>query len=232
MKNIYIIGDVHGCYKTLLALINKLPNKFDSKICFVGDLIDRGSNSKEIIKLIRDNNYDCVLGNHESYMIDSLEKIIEDNSLVQSEKWTLKAGGIPTIKSYDNTEDILDDMYYLKTLPLFLEYKDYKTNDNRYLVVSHSSVEAKWIYKDFSIDSKEYKELQNSVLNGRYKNFDNKDVFNVYGHTPVNNVTSNLYQANIDLGCCYSKEQMLDPRLCALAFPSMKVYTQENIEEV
>ena len=81
MKNIYIIGDVHGCYKTLLALINKLPNKFDSKICFVGDLIDRGSNSKEIIKLIRDNNYDCVLGNHESYMIDSLEKIIEDNSL-------------------------------------------------------------------------------------------------------------------------------------------------------
>ena len=222
MKNIYIIGDVHGCYKTLLALINKLPNKFDSKICFVGDLIDRGSNSKEIIKLIRDNNYDCVLGNHESYMIDSLEKIIEDNSLVQSEKWTLKAGGIATIKSYDNTEDILDDMYYLKTLPLFLEYKDYKTNDNRYLVVSHSSVEAKWIYKDFSIDSKEYKELKNSVLNGRYKNFD----INVYVHS------SNSHQANIDLGCCYSKEQMLNPRLCALEFPSMKVYTQENIEGV
>ena len=128
--------------------------------------------------------------------------------------------------------DILDDMDYLITLPLFIEYKEYKTNDNRYLFVSHSSVEAKWIYKDFSIESKEYKELQNSVLNGRYKNFDNKDVFNVYGHTPVNNVTSNLYQANIDLGCCYSKEQMLDPRLCALAFPSMKVYTQENIEEV
>ena len=32
MKNIYIIGDGQGCYKTLLALINKLPNKFDSKI--------------------------------------------------------------------------------------------------------------------------------------------------------------------------------------------------------
>lgn len=32
MKNIYIIGDGQGCYKTLLALINKIPNKFDSKI--------------------------------------------------------------------------------------------------------------------------------------------------------------------------------------------------------
>ena len=34
MDNIYIIGDVHGCYKTLLALINKLPNKQSSKIVF------------------------------------------------------------------------------------------------------------------------------------------------------------------------------------------------------
>jgi serine/threonine protein phosphatase 1 len=114
---------------------------------------------------------------------------------------------------------------------LFLEYKDYKTNDNRYLVVSHSSVEAKWIYKDFSIESKEYKELQNSVLNGRYKNFDNRDIFNVYGHTPVNNVTSSSYQANIDLGC-YSREEMENPRLCALEFPSMNVYIQKVIEGI
>ena len=118
--------------------------------------------------------------------------------------------------------DILDDMDYLITLPLFIEYKEYKTNDNRYLFVSHSSVEAKWIYKKFSIDSKEYKELKNSILNGRYKNFD----INVYVHS------SNSHQANIDLGCCYSKEQMQNPRLCALKFPSMKVYTQENIERV
>ena len=123
-------------------------------------------------------------------------------------------------------------MYYLITLPLFIEYKEYKTNDNRNLFVSHSSVEAKWIYKKFSIDSKEYKELKNSILNGRYKNFDNKDIFNVYRHTPVNNLSSNSHQANIDLGCCYSKEQMQNPRLCALKFPSMKVYTQENIERV
>lgn len=45
MENIYIISDVHGCYKTLLALIDKLPNKKDSKIVFVGDLVDRGANS-------------------------------------------------------------------------------------------------------------------------------------------------------------------------------------------
>lgn len=42
MEQIYIISDVHGCYKTLLALINQFPNKQNSKIVFVGDLIDKG----------------------------------------------------------------------------------------------------------------------------------------------------------------------------------------------
>ncbi|MCT7603919.1 metallophosphoesterase [Aliarcobacter butzleri] len=65
MENIYIIGDVHGCYKSLIALIDKLPNKEKSKICFVGDLVDRGMYSYEVVKFVMENNYDCVLGNHE-----------------------------------------------------------------------------------------------------------------------------------------------------------------------
>ena len=32
VNDIYVIGDVHGHYNELVELINKLPNKFDSKI--------------------------------------------------------------------------------------------------------------------------------------------------------------------------------------------------------
>ena len=53
MENIYIIGDVHGCYRSLLALIEQLPRKFDSKICFVGDLIDRGPASADVVEFVR-----------------------------------------------------------------------------------------------------------------------------------------------------------------------------------
>ena len=62
----YIIGDVHGNFQTLKALISKLPK--NSEIIFVGDLVDRGLNSKEVIEFIRINNYKCVLGNHEKLM--------------------------------------------------------------------------------------------------------------------------------------------------------------------
>ena len=52
MENIYIISDVHGCYKTLLALIEQFPNKQNSKIVFVGDLVDRGNDSYNVVKFI------------------------------------------------------------------------------------------------------------------------------------------------------------------------------------
>ena len=73
---IYIIGDVHGCYKTLLALIKKLPK--DIRICFVGDLIDRGENSKNVVEFIKSNNYDCILGNHKQMFAEKFIKIINN----------------------------------------------------------------------------------------------------------------------------------------------------------
>lgn len=228
-ENIYIIGDVHGCYKTLRALINKLPNKEKSKICFVGDLIDRGTRSKEVIDFIIENNYDSVLGNHEYFMIKSLPLILEDKKYLHSEKWTLKAGGIETLKSYESISDMKAHLKFLKTLPLYKEYKNFKTNDGRYLVVSHSAVESKWKYKDESKDSKKYKDLKNTVLNSRYKNHDNKKIFNVYGHTPTSEAIIEIHKAQIDLGCCY-KDKEPNARLCALEFPSMKVIIQDNIE--
>ena len=46
--NHYIIGDVHGEYDTLMRLVSKIPS--EAKLIFVGDLIDRGSQSVEVIR--------------------------------------------------------------------------------------------------------------------------------------------------------------------------------------
>jgi len=227
-KSIYVIGDVHGCYKTLLALVKKLPK--NAKICFVGDLIDRGKDSSKVLKFIRKNRYDSVLGNHEYFMIEAAPNIVKNINKISDYKWTQKAGGIETLKSYSQKSQILDDVEYLKSLPLYIEYKDIKTKDGRYLVVSHSSVENKWKYKDYEKDTKEYKKFQETLLFSRYKNYDNKDIFNIYGHTPTTEAIIKNFRAQIDLGCCYQKESGLNPRLCAIEFPSMKIITQENIE--
>ena len=43
----------------------------------------------------------------------------------------------------------------------------------------------------------------------------------------------NEFSCGIDLGCYYKKNpsKIENPRLCALEFPSMKLFIQENIED-
>lgn len=228
-KQIYIIGDVHGCYKSLLALIEQFPNKQNSKIVFVGDLIDRGSNSCEVVKFIMDNNYDCVKGNHEEIFLEYAPSK-ENEDLSDSKYWLFKCGGEQTLKSYTSKDEYYKQYDFIKTLPLYLEYKDYKTTDNRYLVVSHSAVGKVWDKRD-SKDKFDIEDFENQLLYKRYKQFDNKDIFNVYGHTPRSEAKLTSFDANVDLGCVYKKEKVINPRLCALEFPSMNIYTQENLED-
>ncbi len=49
-KGIWVIGDVHGEYKKLRSLLVKIPK--DENICFVGDLIDKGEKSAEVVNLV------------------------------------------------------------------------------------------------------------------------------------------------------------------------------------
>jgi len=239
MEKLYVVGDIHGCYKTLLALIKKLPNKEKSKICFVGDLIDRGSNSKDVIEFVKLNNYDCVLGNHELFFIDNVPKVLEDEINDEVKKWLYSYGGKETLKSYlmDNStldkELLLTHLEYLKSLPNYIEYKNLKTKDNRYLVVSHSNLGDKWQFKDYSKDSVEYQQFLKMIHFGRFKNYDNKDIYNVFGHTPIEKVDiANGYKTNVDTGCVYDNGINLKGYLTALEFPKLRVIKQENTERI
>lgn len=68
----YVIGDVQGCFLTLQALLKKI--NFDSskdKLIFLGDIINRGSHSLEMLRFLFQHQ-DCmttVLGNHEIFAL-------------------------------------------------------------------------------------------------------------------------------------------------------------------
>lgn len=229
-EQIYIIGGVHGCYKTLLALIDKLPK--DAKVCFVGDLCDRGKNSKDVIEFVKSNNYDCVIRNHEKMFIENAKEILKTDKIdEESSFWINKCGGQETLNSYDNDKELLiKHITFLETFPLYHEYKDSKI-DNRYLVVSHSNVGEQWQYRNKDKESLDYKDFEKTILYSRFKNYDNKEIFNVFGHTPVEKIdVENKYKLNIDTGCVYHNGSSLKGYLSALEFPSLKVIKQENIE--
>lgn len=67
----YIIGDVQGCYRELQLLLEKInfnPNK--DTLGFVGDLINRGPHSLEVLRFIKQlPNAHVVLGNHDIFAL-------------------------------------------------------------------------------------------------------------------------------------------------------------------
>lgn len=102
---LYAIGDVHGRYELLNMLIEQieadtkeLPDGTEVTIVFLGDYIDRGLQSNQVIDLLsgdRLKDFNCVylLGNHE----DALLRFWNDPSF--GEKWA-RFGGGETLLSY------------------------------------------------------------------------------------------------------------------------------------
>nr|WP_314071597.1 metallophosphoesterase [uncultured Campylobacter sp.] len=242
MENIYIIGDVHGCYRSLLALIEQLPRKFDSKICFVGDLIDRGPASSDVVELVRAGGYDAVMGNHERSFVRNAKtalrcaktgKFASSNDpcafFSLDESWLFNNGGKATLASYyrrGGVEQCKEHLRFVSRLPIYLEY-DLRDESGRTLVVSHSAVGRMWSAR---YDDERKKSFAAYVLSGRGDDSANDGIFNVYGHTPVKKPVITEFSANIDLGCVYKNYWGEKARLCAFEFPSKRIFTQENID--
>ena len=83
-EKIDIIGDVHGHYQQLIRLTEKMgysvsPKKLhhpeNRKLCFVGDFINRGPQSVEVLTLVKSlcesGDAIAVLGNHEFRLIQN-----------------------------------------------------------------------------------------------------------------------------------------------------------------
>lgn len=225
-EQIYIIGDVHGCFNTLLELIKQFPDKEKSQICFVGDVIDRGLFSCDVVELIMQNGYDMVMGNHERRLLSNKYEFLNNQAPFDT-SWFFNNGGVATYGSYLGQSVGFKQRHidFLDQRPVYLEFKECKNQNGEHLVVSHSAVGKFWDLRD---DDRSRDEFRRHVLSGRGDMTQVEGVFNVYGHTPVREAKLYTNSANIDTGCVFNEEGY--DKLCALEFPSMKIYTQKNVE--
>ncbi len=71
-KKIVIIGDVHGCVDELRLLLDKCKVDADSTVIFVGDLVNKGPYSAEVVSLARQMGAYSVRGNHDEALLKEL----------------------------------------------------------------------------------------------------------------------------------------------------------------
>ena len=111
--NVWAIGDVHGYSDTLLALLDSLNLSSRDRVVLLGDLVDRGPRSCEVIRIARENpQIFSVLGNHEEMMLNSFDVDNIETMTAQQTNW-FYVGGRATNQSYidefTNSQGQIDD---------------------------------------------------------------------------------------------------------------------------
>ncbi|MEN8303742.1 MAG: metallophosphoesterase [Campylobacterota bacterium] len=242
--NTFVIGDVHGHYDALMKLVAKLPD--NAKLIFVGDLIDRGSQSKEVISFIRENGHLCVLGNHEKIMLDEHHHIFntyESGTLSFSRRSSIwmQNGGLDTLASYglfkspvtdipelledypiNELKQFKEDVEWLRTLPLYIEL-DIVHPSGKPVVISHAAIADVW-------NKKEEIDLEEFALWNRDFVFPYTPIFNIFGHTPKTKVdmVENDY-VNVDTG--YYLDNLRFGKLSAYCIETGEIVSINKREE-
>lgn len=128
--NIYAIGDIHGCHDQLLVLLAKIKAHAGHTPyigVFLGDYIDRGPKSREVVNQVRGlvtgrgghGKWVALRGNHEDMLAADLAG--NDNM----EMWRC-SGGRETLASYgDRISELREHAAWLGSLPTMFGTKNH-----------------------------------------------------------------------------------------------------------
>jgi serine/threonine protein phosphatase 1 len=116
-----VIGDVHGCYYTLKQLVEKIKNKYpDINIYCVGDLVDRGNNSFEVIEFVVAEKIQFTIGNHDFMFYSNMR----DPFSLMAKSWNYN-GAETTLASYKDKLNRMDEhLDLIINSPLFFNLDD------------------------------------------------------------------------------------------------------------
>ncbi|MFC6292263.1 serine/threonine protein phosphatase [Macrococcus epidermidis] len=133
MSKLYAISDIHGHYQEFLEALDKIDLSVpDNKLLLLGDYIDNGSQSLEVIEKIISleqeypNQIITLLGNHDELLIDWLFKfepcLIDEQSLLSF------------FGKLDDSVLINGDLkkVFIEKYPLITNWLKRKNNEKRY----------------------------------------------------------------------------------------------------
>ncbi len=209
MQKIFVVGDIHGCFDKLCALMDKIPlNEARDQLIFIGDYIDRGPRSFDVVNyMIEIKNHIpgtvFIKGNHEDML---------QNYLDGSDRFTYQLnGGQKTLDEYLTRSDNKDafpipsgHLEFFKSLHLYYQTDDYifvhAGLRKKVPLESQTKMDLLWIRDEFI-----------------YSNFNfGKRV--VFGHTPFKEPLLQPNKIGIDTGAVYGN------LLTCVQLPEMEFY--------
>lgn len=219
--------DIHGCYRSFTALLEQVGLSQADELYLLGDYIDRGPGSREVLDVIFDMQalgykVQCLRGNHE----DGFNHACQDRHFF--EIWYRAWGGMQTLRSFGVSKATAVPLKYrqfMQQLPYVLEVGEY--------ILVHAGLNfqqeellkssADMLYLRDWYDTIDYGRLGGRII--------------LHGHTIVardfiENQLRRLAQhqvLDIDNGC-YANYIPGRGGLCAFDMTNRKLYFQRNID--
>jgi protein phosphatase len=222
-----LIGDIHGCFDELYTLLIKLGYQIkkhsqyqvthtqNRKIIFVGDLVDRGPKTPEVLRLVMDVVESgigfCVNGNHD----DKLKRKLEGRDV------KVAHGLAESLAQLENESQEFKDKI-VKFLDGLISHYVF---DQGKLAVAHAGLKEEYIgrgsqrIREFCMYGETTGEVDEFGLPVRYpwaKDYRGKTMI-VYGHTPIPEPEWVNNTINIDTGCVFGG------KLTALRYPEKEL---------
>jgi len=194
MQKIFVVGDIHGCFDKLCALMDKIPiNNTRDQLIFIGDYIDRGPSSFDVVNYLIDFKKRVpgtifIKGNHEDML---------QNYLDGSDRFTyLLNGGQQTMDEYLNRSDNKEafpippeHLEFFNSLQLYYQTDEY--------IFVHAGLREK-----VPLESQDKMDLlwtRDEFIHSDF-NFGKRVIF---GHTPFKEPLLQANKIGIDTGAVY-----------------------------
>lgn len=211
----FLVSDIHGNNELFRKALKQVAFKKTDKLIILGDLIDRGPDSKGVldtILLLLDSglNVECLMGNHEKLFLDAPLSIDNLN------QWLIN-GGDKTLASFLVSSIEKIPQKYFDLVRSFHYYKEY---DGFILVHAALNMKIEQPFSDLKAllwEREPIKYLDDVWLNGRKL---------IHGHTPQSqsSILESIEQSNpiicIDNGTFLKKENY--GAICILHLEKLK----------
>ena len=182
----YVIGDIHGCLRPLKRLLAMIAPQPGDEVIFIGDYIDRGPQSREVVEYLLTLKSRCVflMGNHERMLLDYLDGKDDDGIYLSN-------GGMATLRSYGDDFARIPQAHisFFRSLRPMYETPEF--------LFVHAGIRPMVPLDKQQLDDLVWIRQEFFQFIGRFP----KPV--VFGHTPLRQVLLLPDRIGIDTGCVY-----------------------------
>jgi serine/threonine protein phosphatase 1 len=208
MSRTFIFGDIHGCFDAFVELMEKIGVRDDDMIISVGDIVDRGGQSKEVYHFFKSRkNSKVIVGNHERKHLNGIlsysQKIVKvqfGNEYESFREW------LKTLEYFHITDEAIIVHAAFEHDKTIFEQKEE--------VLSGSTSGEKYLEKKYGAELfwSDYYKGEKAIIYGHH----------VVGKNPL--VKNNTY--GIDTGAC------VDGYLTAIELPGFIIHQVKSSKDI